>query len=122
MSTLKNFPLSRSKGVMSAAAARRSAPVTRQPTHVPASEPHVPVGPATDPIATAMDAAIIAMPRLLLPKDVAEQLGVTERTLERWRITGEGPRFVKISRSTVRYKAEDIAAFINERLRANTSC
>lgn len=79
-----------------------------------------PAAPA-DPIVAAMNAAEAGVPRLLTPANVAEQLGLTERTLERWRITGEGPRFVKLSRSSVRYLAEDITAFIADRLRANTA-
>ncbi len=75
----------------------------------------------TDPIVAAMDQAAVEVPRLLAPAAVAEMLGLTERTLERWRITGEGPRFVKLSRSTVRYAVDDVAAFVAGRLRANTS-
>lgn len=74
-----------------------------------------------DPIVAAMDQAAAEVPRLLAPSAVAEMLGLTERTLERWRITGEGPRFVKLSRSTVRYMVDDVAAFVAGRLRANTS-
>lgn len=76
---------------------------------------------ATDPISAAMDQATINLPRLLTPQTVAEMLGVTERTLERWRITGEGPRYAKLSRSSVRYQHEDVAGFIADRLRANTA-
>lgn len=61
------------------------------------------------------------MPRLLTPQAVAEALGLTERTLERWRITGEGPRYIKLSRSTVRYLPEDVAAFVADRIRTNTA-
>lgn len=61
------------------------------------------------------------MPRLLTPQTVAEALGLTERTLERWRITGEGPRYIKLSRSTVRYLPEDVAAFVADRIRTNTA-
>ncbi|MES3055051.1 helix-turn-helix domain-containing protein [Sphingomonas faeni] len=61
------------------------------------------------------------MPHLLTPQAVAEVLGLTERTLERWRITGEGPRYIKLSRSTVRYLPEDLATFVADRIRANTA-
>ncbi|WP_203310070.1 helix-turn-helix transcriptional regulator [Sphingomonas beigongshangi] len=74
-----------------------------------------------DPIVVAMEQASAEVPMLLLPRTVGEMLGLTERTLERWRITGEGPRYVKLSRSTVRYLAEDVAAFIAASLRANTA-
>lgn len=81
----------------------------------------LPVHLDADPIAAAMQQASADMPRLLSPAAVAEMLGVAERTLERWRITGDGPRFVKLSRKAVRYCAKDVAAFIAERIRANTA-
>ena len=68
-----------------------------------------------------MDQAEAELPRLLTPQQVADMLGLTERTSERWRITGEGPRYSKLSRSTVRYQRDDVAAFVAERLRANTA-
>jgi len=74
-----------------------------------------------DPIAAAMQVASAEVPKLLTPQTLAEMLGITERTLERWRIIGEGPRYVKLSRSTVRYMAEDVAAFVTARLKANTA-
>lgn len=74
-----------------------------------------------DPIANAMEQAEADVPKLLMPKTVAAMLGLTERTLERWRITGEGPRYVKLSRSTVRYLREDVSAFVTANLRANTA-
>lgn len=60
-------------------------------------------------------------PKLLLPKEVAALLGVGERTLERWRMTGEGPRFVTLSRKTVRYAAQAVAEFVEARARRNTA-
>ena len=61
------------------------------------------------------------IPKLLTPQAVADVLGLTERTLERWRITGEGPRFIKLSRSTVRYTADEVAAFVAARIKASTA-
>jgi len=78
------------------------------------------ISPA-DPIVAALDQAAADVPRLLTPRLVADMLGLTERTLERWRITGEGPRYSKLSRSTVRYLSDDIAAFVADRMRANTA-
>ena len=89
-------------------------------TAVPAAEER-PSTPPTDPIAAVMDEAAADVPRLLTPKLVADMLGLTERTLERWRITGEGPRYVKLSRSTVRYLPDDVSAFVEASLRANTA-
>ncbi|MCP4408801.1 MAG: helix-turn-helix domain-containing protein [Gammaproteobacteria bacterium] len=44
----------------------------------------------------------------------------TRKTLEKWRITGEGPPFIKIGRS-VRYDEADLDAWIDERRRSSTS-
>jgi hypothetical protein len=58
---------------------------------------------------------------LLTPAEAAERLAVTERVLERWRSVGDGPRFAKLSRKTVRYRAADIQAFVSGSVRANTA-
>jgi len=46
---------------------------------------------------------------------LAARLGVSRSTLQSWRYTGRGPRFIKLGRM-VRYRTADIDAF----LRANT--
>lgn len=98
-------------------AARRSLITT------PAVVAEMPVSPpnATDPLVTAMQQASAEMQKLLTPAAVSELLGVAERTLERWRITGEGPRYVKLTRKVVRYLADDLATFVAERVKANTA-
>jgi predicted DNA-binding transcriptional regulator AlpA len=105
--------------------------LARQPTAplpVPTSAPSLSAAPKLpsrperdDPIAVAMEQAAADVQRLLTPKLVADMLGLTERTLERWRITGEGPRYVKLSRSTVRYLPDDVASFVAANLRDNTA-
>jgi predicted DNA-binding transcriptional regulator AlpA len=52
--------------------------------------------------------------------DIAEHLGCSVRTLERYRVSGDGPRFVKIGR-LVRYRAIDLDAWLAERVRGSTS-
>lgn len=59
--------------------------------------------------------------RLLKPAEVAEQLGVTERTLERWRQTGDGPAFLKFSRQTIRYRQAELDQFVEAKVRHNTA-
>jgi len=76
---------------------------------------------AADPIDTAVCASSRELPRLFTPVEVAEQLGVARRTLDRWRLTGEGPAFVKLSAQTVRYTADAVSRFVTERLKANTA-
>ena len=73
-----------------------------------------------DPIKSALEASE-SMPKLLKPEEVAASLGVSERTLERWRMTGEGPAYVSLSRKTVRYPEHALAEFVIARLRVNTA-
>ena len=58
--------------------------------------------------------------RLLTEIDAADRLSVSFRTLQQWRVSGGGPRFVKIGRC-VRYTPADLTAFINAGARAHTS-
>ena len=50
----------------------------------------------------------------------AEYLGLKRPTLEAWRCRGNGPQFVKLGR-LVKYRRADLDAFIEARLRSNTS-
>ena len=50
---------------------------------------------------------------------VAERWGISHRTLERWRYTGQGPRFMKIGGRVV-YRVEDIETYETEQLRTST--
>ena len=51
--------------------------------------------------------------------DLANRWRMSPRTLERWRFTGEGPRFMKIGGRVV-YRLEDILAFEALQLRQVT--
>jgi predicted DNA-binding transcriptional regulator AlpA len=63
-----------------------------------------------------MSAALAAPERLLTCQQVSELLGVTEQTLAHWRTTRRvNLPYVSISRRCVRYRAEDVAEFINDR-------
>jgi predicted DNA-binding transcriptional regulator AlpA len=57
---------------------------------------------------------------LLNGKKAAAFLGVSERTLERLRTAGEGPKYFKFG-MTVRYDPADILAWIKGRKRTSTS-
>lgn len=57
---------------------------------------------------------------LLTSKQVAERLHMRKQTLEAWRLQGKGPRFTKLGK-LVRYREEDISAFIEEGMRQSTS-
>lgn len=52
--------------------------------------------------------------------ELAERWGVSASTLERWRIDGIGPVFLKL-RGRVAYRMEDIEAYEAESMRQSTS-
>lgn len=58
---------------------------------------------------------------LLRPEQAAELLGYTPRCLEAWRSSGRGPRFVRVSARSVRYRPSDLAAWAEERVRNSTA-
>ena len=60
------------------------------------------------------------MERLLTQADAAKVLILSPRTLERMRVAGTGPRYVKISRS-VQYREADLEAWITARVVGSTS-
>jgi predicted site-specific integrase-resolvase len=51
--------------------------------------------------------------------ELAARWKISPRTLERWRWSGVGPRFIKLGGRVV-YRLEDIESFEAERTRSNT--
>jgi predicted DNA-binding transcriptional regulator AlpA len=76
---------------------------------------------ALDP-ATSM-AALSPKPqtRVLRTPAAAEYVGLSHSTLEKFRLTGEGPKFVRIGVRAVGYRIEDLEAWLAERVRHSTS-
>jgi len=60
------------------------------------------------------------MSPLLTQREAARLLRLSERTLERKRLEGDGPRYLKLGHS-VRYREEDLAAWIASRVVNSTS-
>jgi excisionase family DNA binding protein len=60
------------------------------------------------------------MTALLTQRDAARLLSLSIRTLERMRVTGLGPRFIKLGNS-VRYRESDLEQWIASRSVASTS-
>ena len=58
--------------------------------------------------------------KLLTTKQAADLLGLQPTTLEQWRWTGRGPRFVKLNRAC-RYRITDLESFMEERLFRSTT-
>jgi predicted DNA-binding transcriptional regulator AlpA len=60
------------------------------------------------------------MQPLLTQRQCAEVLALSERTLERLRVSGTGPRFLRI-RHSVRYRPADVEAWLASRIVRSTS-
>lgn len=50
----------------------------------------------------------------------ARLLGLSVSTLNKWRMTGDGPEFVKLGRR-IRYRHETLKKFVNDKVRPHTS-
>ena len=59
--------------------------------------------------------------QLVNEKEAAAFLGYTIRALQNWRLRGGGPQFVKVSARSIRYRRRDLFAWVEARLRENTS-
>jgi excisionase family DNA binding protein len=59
-------------------------------------------------------------PALLTTEEVAELLRLSVSILNKWRLAGRGPQFVKVG-TRVRYRLEDVAIFIAASTRGSTS-
>lgn len=53
-------------------------------------------------------------------KVVARRCGISPRTLERWRVVGEGPRFLKVG-ANVLYRLRDVEAWEATRVCQSTA-
>ena len=73
-------------------------------------------------IRTRIVFAIVRMEPMMLMSQtqLARRLEVSRRTLERWRVEGGGPPFLKVGRG-VRYDDNDLAAWIAAQRRLSTS-
>ena len=75
---------------------------------------------------TAMTATTIAassplapakQPNVVIPEqEAAKRLGVSARTLQRWRDTGDGPTFVVLGVRRIGYRPGDLDAWVEARL------
>jgi predicted DNA-binding transcriptional regulator AlpA len=57
---------------------------------------------------------------LLNGREAALALRLSERTLERLRVSGLGPRFIKLGKA-IRYREADLEAWITAHMRGSTS-
>lgn len=62
----------------------------------------------------------ITWPPLLTVQEVAAILRCSVSSLNKWRLSGAGPRFVRVG-SRVRYRPADVVAYVHEQTRISTS-
>jgi predicted DNA-binding transcriptional regulator AlpA len=60
------------------------------------------------------------MSKLNSVEETAAKTGMAVSTLNKWRVTGFGPKFVKLGKRVL-YRDEDIEAFITAGIRSSTS-
>jgi predicted DNA-binding transcriptional regulator AlpA len=60
------------------------------------------------------------MCKLYSVEETAAKTGVSVSTLNKWRVAGSGPKFIKLGRRVL-YRDEDIQAFITAGIRSSTS-
>ena len=53
---------------------------------------------------------------LLSTKEAAQLLGLAPGTLRNWRRRKRGPKYIKLSRSLVRYRRKHLEEFLSERV------
>lgn len=53
--------------------------------------------------------------------EAASFLGYSVRALQGWRVKGGGPKFVKVSQRSIRYRRRDLIQWFENLLRAHTS-
>lgn len=57
----------------------------------------------------------------LSPEAVALRIGVKVHTLAKWRVAGDGPKFVRVSPRMIRYIESDLDQWMRERVRHSTA-
>ena len=60
------------------------------------------------------------LPELISPPNLAQKIGVGVNCLAKWRLTGEGPPFIRVGRR-VHYHPEDVANWLQSRRVRSTS-
>lgn len=54
----------------------------------------------------------------LTPQELADRWDVSINTLQRWRVDGVGPRYLKLhTKGSIRYRREDIEAYERDTMR-----
>lgn len=49
----------------------------------------------------------------LTPEEAAQKLGITRRTMDKWRTNGIGPKYIKVGKKMIGYRESDLIEFID---------
>jgi len=74
-----------------------------------------------EPITHSKELDSDANDRLITEVDAAAFLGYTVRALQNWRVRGGGPKFIRVSSRSVRYRRRDLIAWADGLLKSHTS-
>lgn len=80
----------------------------------------MPTPKTTAPTPTEAAPAALRRPRLMTTADLAELLQIHPDVVKRWRTTGDGPAFVTLSRTAVRYQPRAVSEWLEARQRTST--
>ena len=71
-----------------------------------------------------MTTALLPLPEdddtLIRRADLPRYIPVAKQTLCRWAVEGQGPRFIKVGRRLVAYRAGDLREWLQSQTRENT--
>ena len=59
--------------------------------------------------------------KLINEYEAADFIGHSVRTLQKWRVNGGGPRYIRISSRSIRYRRKDLIEWIEARSCSHTS-
>lgn len=72
----------------------------------------------------SMFAALLPLPEnddnLIRRTDVPKYIPIAAQTLARWAVEGQGPRFIKLGRRLVAYRAGDLREWLHSQSHQNT--
>jgi hypothetical protein len=69
----------------------------------------------------AIEAAKTPPSELLNTSQLADEIDVSPRTVEGWRLTGEGPPYIRCGSRAVRYRRADVIDWLSARRFTSTS-
>ena len=75
---------------------------------------------STNPSSLLPESSTLGLQHHLTERQAASHLNLKTKTLQAWRVRGDGPKYLKLGKA-VRYRLSDLLAFENERTRTSTS-